>query len=141
MRVSWRLLEPRDMARVTELHEQQQQAIGFRWEMNDPFARPMMLSLVHEDEAGVIDQVMMVEASAEVCLVGVKTLAPKEYGWIGEQVAMDLRLRGIKLARCFVPSGLVECEAGAKKEPPMARLLKAIGFTKETTLQNFWRKI
>lgn len=137
----WRLMEPEDLPAVKALHKKQCEALGVEWDMGNPFHPPMMLTLVHLDDSGEIDQAIEIEAVAEAAFIGVKPLPRAEYKEVVEQIAANMKMRGIKMVRSFVLRTLVEKLDSEKRDRPMTRLMKAMGFTMENdVLQQFYRR-
>ena len=91
--LTWRLATPEDVPRIRHLGKIMERFLGLKQDFPDMFARPVLLCLVAENEAGQIVDGLYIEAKAEILKINCTAR-----GYAGmEEIKDDLQnwLKGI----------------------------------------------
>lgn len=135
----WRPYNPdTDAEGVLALHRSMEKRLGRKMDLPDLSTEPIVNAVVFE-ENGVLLHCMFIEAEIEACILSEKPLSSKRANAAIEKFLLPAaRSYKLRIVRAFVPNSVLLKKNG--KEGAVPRLLRKLGFTRETeAVAQFYR--
>lgn len=121
----------RDEVAARRLHADLEAMAGRKLDRPDLLGKPVLITVLGETD-GVVTHGFYLEAEIEACAMGAAPLASRELAAVINLFLLPVAQQyGIRIARCFVPSALIEGPRLGERKRPLHRLLERMGFTLE----------
>ena len=129
--LTWRLATIDDLPAIMGLWKAKERFLGCKQDMPQLFARPTLIVMVAENEAGVIVDGLYIEATVDVTKLGCSAEGFESTLAVADDLGDWLKSLGFRMASIVVPKKLTG---------RMARLLEKMRFSSTERRSVYWRR-
>lgn len=129
--LTWRLATIDDLPAIMGLWKAKERFLGCKQDMPQLFARPTLIVMVAENEAGVVVDGLYVEATVDVTKLGCSAEGFESTLAVADDLGDWLKSLGFRMASIVVPKRL---------SGRMGAILRKIGFHSKEERSAYWSK-